>query len=155
MQHEDKLISFLKSIGISIGEDLHEKLCSQDSQPRVMYDLSKIHKPLINGFPKLRPILSALNTGTSKWAKNFVSLLWYLIFNESLKGSFEFANIIWICSQGAFLYQASLDVDSLLTNLPLDETSNVYVNERFKNNKSVHGLNKKRISDILSLLTKE
>ena len=60
MQHEDKLISFLKSIGKSIGEDLHEKLCSQDSQPRVMYDLSKIHKPLINGFPKLRPNLSAL-----------------------------------------------------------------------------------------------
>ena len=155
MQHEDKLISFLKSIEKSIGEDLHEKLCSQDSQLGVMYDLSKIHKPLINGFPKLRPILSALNTVTTKWAKNFVSLLWYLIFNESLKGSFEFANIIWIFSQGAFLYQASLDVDSLFTNLPLDETSNVYVNELFKNNKSVHCLNKKRISDMLSLLTKE
>lgn len=155
MQHEDKLISFLKSIEKSIGEDLHEKFCSQDSQLGVMYDLSKIHKPLINGFPKLRPILSALNTVTSKWAKNFVSLLWYLIFNESLKGSFEFSNIIWIFSQGAFLYQASLDVDSLFTNLPLDETSNVYVNELFKNNKSVHCLNKKRISDMLSLLTKE
>ena len=40
-----------------------------------MYGLSKMQKPLVNNFPKLRPILSAINTGTYKWAKFFVPLL--------------------------------------------------------------------------------
>ena len=35
----------------------------------MMYRLSKIRKSLVDGFPKLRPILSAVNTGTDKWAK--------------------------------------------------------------------------------------
>ena len=40
-----------------------------------MCGLSKIHNPLVHGFPNLRPILSAINTGTYKWAKFFVPLL--------------------------------------------------------------------------------
>ena len=34
------------------------------SQPGIMYRLSNIRKPLADGFPKLIPILSAINTGT-------------------------------------------------------------------------------------------
>ena len=62
-------VSFLKGIKKSIGEDLHKRLYPQGSQPGIMCGSSKIHKPFVNGFPKLRPILSALNTGTYKWAK--------------------------------------------------------------------------------------
>ena len=50
---------------------------------------------------------------------------------------------------------ASLDVDSLFTNVPLEETINICVNELFKSNCSIHGLNKKQITEILSLTTKE
>ena len=63
LKHEDKLVSFLKSIKKSIGENLYKSIYPQGSQPGIMYGSSKIHKPLVNGFPKLRPILSALNTG--------------------------------------------------------------------------------------------
>ena len=63
-KYEDKSVSFLKGIKKSIGEDLHKSLYPQDSQPDIMYGSSKNNKPLVNGFPKLRPILSALNTGT-------------------------------------------------------------------------------------------
>ena len=38
---------------------------------------------------------------------------------------------------------ASLDVDSLFTNVPLEETINICVNELFKSNSNIHGLNKK------------
>ena len=56
-----------------------------------MYEPSKIHKPLVNDFPKLRPILSSPNTGTYKWTKNFVPLLRHITCNEfTLKDSFEF-----------------------------------------------------------------
>ena len=64
LKHEDKLVSFLKGIKKYIGEDLYKSLYLEGSEPGIMYGSSKIHKPLVNGFPKLRPILSALNTGT-------------------------------------------------------------------------------------------
>ena len=64
LKHEDKLVSFLQGIKKYIGEDLYKSLYPQDSLPGIMYGSSKICKPLVNGFPKLRPILSALNTGT-------------------------------------------------------------------------------------------
>ena len=38
---------------------------------------------------------------------------------------------------------------------PFDETINICVNELFKSNSSIHGLNKKQITKILSLTTKK
>ena len=54
-----------------------------------------------------------------------------------------------------YLFMASLDVDSLFTNAPLDETINICVYELFKSNTSIHGFNKKQITEMLSLTTKE
>ena len=144
----------MKGIKKYIGEDLYKSLYPQGPQPGIMYGSSKIHKPLVNDFPKLRPILSALNTGTYKWAKFFVPLLRHLTSNQfTLKDSFEFAKII--CEQDAGLFMASLDVDSLFTNVPLEETINICVNELFKSNSSINGLNRKQITEMLSLTTKE
>ena len=75
LKHEDKLVSFSQGIKKYIGEDLYKSLCPLSSQPGIMYGSSKIHKPLVNGFLKLRPILSALNTGTYKWAKILCSFI--------------------------------------------------------------------------------
>ena len=66
LQHEGKLNEFLKRVKSSVTTDLYKHLYPQGSQPGIMYGLSKIHKPLVNSFPKLRPILSAINTGTYK-----------------------------------------------------------------------------------------
>ena len=119
LKYEEKLISFLKGIKKSIVEDLHKSLYPQGSQPGIMYVSSKIHKPLVNGFPKLRPILSALNTSTYKQAKFFVPLLQHLTSNEfTFKDSFEFTKIIY--EQDAGLFMASLDVNSLFENVPLE-----------------------------------
>ena len=74
-----------------------------------MYGLSKIHKPLVNGFPKLRPILSAINTGTYKWAKFFVPLLKpFTSNNYTVKDSFDFAKDI--TQQTSKWFMASFDV---------------------------------------------
>ena len=75
LQHEGKLNEFLKRVKSSVTTDLYKHLYPQGSQPGIMYELSKIHKPLVNGFPNLRPILSAINTGTYKWETFFVPLL--------------------------------------------------------------------------------
>ena len=69
-----------------------------------MYGLSKIHKPLVNGFPKLRPILSAINTGTYKWAIFFVPLLKpFTSNNHTVKDSFDFGKDVTQKSSKLFM----------------------------------------------------
>ena len=98
--------------------------------------------------------MSALSTSTYKWTKFFVLLLQHLTSNQfTLKDSFEFTKII--CAKDAGLFIASLDVDTLFTNVPLEETIHICVNELFKSNSSIHGLNKKQITEMVSLTTKE
>ena len=98
-----------------------------------MYGLSKVHKPLVNGIPKVRPILSALNTSTYKWAKFFVPHLKFLTVNDyTVLGSFTFCQDIQ--NQNSSLFMASLDVDSLFTNVPLDETIDIIMNKLRNNN---------------------
>ena len=77
-----------------------------------MYDLSKIHKPLISNFPKLPPTLSDI-TATYDSAAFFVPLIKYFTMNVyTFEELFEFANII-----SSNCYMVSLDVDSSLMSL--------------------------------------
>ena len=73
LQYEGKLLEFLKRVKGSVTTDLYKILYPQSYQTGIMHRLSKVHKPLVNGFPKLKPILSARNTGTYKWANFFYS----------------------------------------------------------------------------------
>ena len=50
---------------------------------------------------------------------------------------------------------ASLDDDSLFTNVPLEEIIHVCANGLFKSKSSIHDLNEKQITEMLSLTTKE
>ena len=78
---------------------------------------------MINNFPKLRPILSAINT--YGWAKFFVPRLKCFTMNEyTLKDSFEF-------------------------------TENITIDELFKSEMTVSGLNRKEMFEMLSLTLKE
>ena len=49
----------------------------------------------------------------------------------------------------------SLDVDSRFTNVLLDETVKLYIDELFKSEITVFGLNKKAMFEILRLTLKE
>ena len=49
----------------------------------------------------------------------------------------------------------SLDVDSLFTNIPLEETIEICTNERFKESETVEGLSKTEFKELLSLATKD
>ena len=50
---------------------------------------------------------------------------------------------------------ASLDVDSLFTNIPLDETINIIIEKLFSENETVHNLNKDKFKCLFTLATKE
>ena len=72
--------------------------------------------------------------------------------NYKIKNFFDFAKDI--TQQSSKLFMASLDVDSLFTKVPLDETIEVCINELFKSSQTVSGLNK-QVLEMLSLTTKE
>ena len=97
----------MKKAKKSISEQLYQEIYPRGSQPGIMYGLSKIHKPLINNFPKLCPILSAINTATYSWAEFFVPLLKCFTMNQfTLKDSFEFAKNIINQNWNCFIFMA-------------------------------------------------
>ena len=80
LQHKNKLVNFSKRVKKSLAEEVYKNLYPQGSQLGVLYNLSKIHKPIVDNISKLRPIFSVLNTGTYKWAK-FFSLSYLRLMN--------------------------------------------------------------------------
>ena len=88
------------------------------------------------------------------FAKFLVPILNPLTKNEyTVKDSFQFAEEI--CEQDPTLTMGSLDVDSLFTNIPLDETIDICINQLFENTDTVEGFKKSELKQLLCLATKE
>ena len=63
--------------------------------------------------------------------------------------------VIDIAEQDSGNFMGSPDIDSLFTDIPLEETIETCTNNLFKNSDIVHGLKKSEFKDLLSLATKE
>ena len=70
-----------------------------------------------------------------------------------MKDSFHFAEEI--CEQDPPLSMGSLDVDPLFTNIPLDETIDICINQLFANADTVEGFPRSELKQLLCLATKE
>ena len=67
---------------------------------------------------------------TYQIVKLFLPILKYLTCNEySVKGAIDFTKEI--LQQNSVCFMASLDIASLFTNIPLDETVNICLNDSF------------------------
>ena len=124
------------------------------TRPGIMYGNCKVHKQQVDGCPSFRSVSSALQTPTYNLAKFLVPLLNPLTKNGyTVKDSFQFAEEI--CEQDPTLSMGSLDVDSLFTYFPLDETIDICVNQLCENTDTVEGFTKSELKQLLSLATKE
>ena len=133
----------------AMTDKLYQRLNPTGTQPSVLYGLAKVHKPLVDNIPKLRPILSAINTPTYKLSQYMNKLLKPFTTNEyTARDSFAFANDIRM--QDHTQYMCSLDVDSLFTNIPLTETVGICADLLFADKMICDGLTK---DDFLKLLT--
>ena len=85
----------------------------------------------------------------------FSSVLSDIIQNEfAVKDSFTFVDKI--LTQNSDLHMASLDVDALFTNIPLDETIDICIKKLFETlGTLVKGISKNHLRDLLNLTTKE
>ena len=114
--------------------------------------MAKVHKPVTDRCPSLRPILSAINTPSYKLAKFLVPLLTPLTSNDfTIKDSVSFAEEV--SSLDSAYYMTSFDIESLFTIIPLEETINICVDKPFENNTKVENLTKESFRSLLELTT--
>ena len=82
-------------------------------------------------------------------AKFFVPILKEFTINEyTVKDSFSFSNEIRNKSTSS--YMASFDIQSLFTNIPLDETIDICLELLFNKKRKVKGMLKKHVKELLT-----
>ena len=152
-KHVDKVLKKLVE-SKSMTEKTRNSLKPIGTRPGIMHGSCKVPKASVGNCLPFRPILLALNTPTYKLAKFLVPILKPLTTNGfTVKDYFHFAEEI--IDQQHDLFMCSLDVDSLFTNIPLEETIEICTNELFKESDTVEGLSKTEFKEFLSLATKD
>ena len=127
----------------------YEVIYPRGSRPGILYGSPKVHKPVIDNCPKFRPILSTIGTPTYKLAKFLVPIFSPLTSNEfSVHDSFSFADEVSSFCPDHFM--ASLDVESLFTNIPLNEVIDICIGDLFCDTNTIHNLD---LNDMRKLLT--
>ena len=101
-----------------IDKSTYKCIIPAGSRASILYGLDIIYKETRNGIPRFCPTLSAIGTPTSKLAKFLLKFLTPSTANEfTVIDSFHFAEEI--SHQDSNLHMASLDDDSLFTNITL------------------------------------
>ena len=150
---EDRLARLLRTFLKKeiISKDTFSKLFSSGASLGVLYGLPKIHKV---GNP-IRPVLNTIGTFNYNLAKFFVPLLEPLTTNEyTLKNSLEFIKEINEINFNNKI-MASFDIQSLFTNIPLNETIKIITNELYKESELYMGCTRKQFTDLLELSVKD
>ena len=153
-QEINKFLNKLVDIG-SITADEKKKMNPCGSAPGILYGNCKIHKKVpIGEVPPLRPILSAIDTPQYGLAKYLVPILSPLTVNTFvIKDSFTFAADVR--KQNHKLFMTSFDVDSLFTNIPLDETIDICVRKLFGRKHKFKGFTKADFKQLLQFAVKD
>ena len=139
-KHIRDLLKDLKKSEI-ISETVYKSLKPRGSRFEILYGLCKVHKQLVDKCPPFRLIMSAIKTPTYNLAKFLVPLLEPITTNiYTVKNSSEFAKEI--ADQDPRRFMASLDVESLFTNIPLEETINVSCDSLFSNDSKINNINR-------------
>ena len=137
---------------MSIG-GVHFQTIVGDFSPGYAYGTVKTHKP----DNPLRPIISQVNTPTYKLAKRLNQLLKPYIPGKYLLNSVdEFLDILRGKKPDGSL--ASIDVESLFTNVPIEETIEIILNEVYEkrsNGLPPLNLSKNLLERLLTSCTKD
>ena len=137
-----------------ISEDEFKSICPIGTRPGILYSQPKVQKTVINNIPQFRPILSAINTPVDKLTKYLVPILSPLTVNDyTVKDSFTFAKEVINFAHNLFM--ASPDVESLFTNIPVDETIKKVADDLFSSNIYQGNLSKSELYYLLNLTTSE
>ena len=146
---EKKLTNLLKELKASeaISETDYKKLKPRGSSFGVLDGLYKTHKKVLDKCPSFRPILSAVKTPSYNLAEFLVPLIEPITKNNFTdKNSFEFCKEI--CETNPEYFMASLDVESLFTNIPLEETIKICCDSVYKNQELLRNISKNQFEKL-------
>ena len=112
---------------------------SSGSAAARIYSTPKVHKfSSSNSFPKLRPIVSSIDTFNYNLARFLCHLLSPLVSNDySCKDTFSFVSQIKNANLSK-KFLVSYDVTSLFINIPLQETIDIAMNLIFNHNPNLN-----------------
>ena len=147
---ENRLRNILKNLRDKkeISIEQYKDLSPSGSRPGIMHGSAKVHKIVTGGFASFRPILSAIGTLTYKLAKFLALMLEPLTTNEyTIRNSFTFAEELQ--SFDSKLVMARFYIQSLFTNIPLQETIDLCVENLFKDKTHVDNLSKDSVGCLL------
>ena len=145
-----KVNNLIDSLNAKVNDIKMEKIIG-DFQPGYFYGNVKTHK---TNNP-IRPIVSQVTTPTYKMAKSLNEIIKpYCPRNFAIKSTNEFIDIIKPnISKGII---ASLDVNSLFTNVPINETIDIIMNYCYHNTEiSPPKIPESLLREMLLLCTKE
>ena len=138
----------------SLADMLHKKALPVRCCHGILNDQAKVHRPAIYNCPSFRPLLDAITTPLYKLAKFLVPILSPLTMNKyPVKDSFALAKEITKADCNYIM--ASLDVESLFTNVALEETIENCINILFFDKCKIDNLTKQDVYDLLSAAAKE
>ena len=130
---ENKIVELLKKVKEKqeISDKVSNELYPTVSRPGILHSLCKIHESIVDGTLPFCPIFSAIGTSTYKLAKFFVPLLEPQTYNQyTTKDSFSFCEELKHFNTNFIM--VSFDVESLFTNLPLQESFDLCVQKPFE-----------------------
>ena len=137
----------------SITQAARDQLSPNGPNPARLYGLPKIHKPPLDGLPKFRPIISQIGSPTYHIAKFLLKFVQPFSTNKyTVRDTFHFVSLL--DGKDHRLVMASLDVESLFTNIPLNETIEIVTKQVFGNKRKVDGLSRTDFRRLLKLSTK-
>ena len=129
------------------------KICRTGSKPGI-YGQAKVHKPVEDNCASFCPILSAIGTPTYDLVKFLIPILEPLTENEyTVYDSFSFASEVNKFNSKNLM--ASLDVQSLFTNIPLEDTIDNIVNDLFLTTDKAHNFEREKITRLLTFAAYE
>ena len=126
---EESLSAYLRKLRNEkfIDDATFHKILPSGSSPGVLYGLPKVHKASC----PFRPIVSSVNTYNYNLASYLVRVLQPISTNQhSVKDSFSFADRAKKYKHNNGI-MCSLDVCSLFTNVPLDETIDIALDKLY------------------------
>jgi len=148
---EDKLNNNLRSLKsqAAITEEFYSNAFKTGSSLGQLYGLPKTHK---EGYP-VRPILSAYNTHNYNLAKLLIPLISDISVNDyTVRNSYDFVTDICKVPNSDRFYMCSFDIKSLYTNVPVNETIDLIINNLFTTGTTmINGLNASQFRKLLNL----
>ena len=146
--NEDKINRLLANLkkGNFISDEEYNKCYASGCSPAILYGLPKVHKPNV----PLRPVVASYNTPAYNLAKFLVPFLNSITDSTfSLKNSYELVNELGNFDLPNQYFLCSFDVTSLFTNIPLNETIDIAVNEMYKDGNSFRNMPQRKFKSLL------